>query len=53
MMQSFWKAYWFDMLVGLACLAVSIAMMFVPDGDFAVLTYCIAGFVWFAGARIG
>ena len=53
MIQSFWKSYWFDMLVGLVCFAISIAMMFVPDAEFAVISYCIAGFVWFAGARIG
>jgi uncharacterized membrane protein HdeD (DUF308 family) len=53
MIESFWKKYWFDMLVGLICFAVSIAMMFVPDAEIAVITYCIAGLVWVAGARIG
>jgi hypothetical protein len=53
MIESFWKKYWFDMLVGLICFAVSIAMMFVPGAESAVISYCIAGFVWVAGARIG
>lgn len=54
MIESFWKKYWFDMLVGIVCLIIAIVMMFVqPDAPIASTSYLLASFIWVSGAHIG
>jgi hypothetical protein len=53
MIESFWKKYWFDMLVGISCAIMAIVFMFVEDADFAVLAYALSSVIWFGGAYIG
>ena len=53
MIESFWKKYWFEMLVGTICTIMAIVFMFVEDAGFAVLAYALSSVIWFCGAYIG
>ena len=54
MIGSFWKKYWFDMLVGIASFIMAIVMMFVkPDMPVASTSWALASFIWISGAHIG
>lgn len=53
MIESFWKKYWFDMIIGIICAITAIVFMFVEDADFAVLAYALSSVIWFGGAYIG
>lgn len=53
MIESFWKKYWFDMLIGIICAIMAIVFMFVEDAGFAVLAYALSSVIWFGGAYIG
>jgi uncharacterized membrane protein HdeD (DUF308 family) len=53
MIESFWKKYWFEMLVGTICAIIAIVFMFVEDASFAVLAYALSSVIWFSGAYIG
>ena len=53
MIGSFWKKYWFGMLVGISCTIMAIVFMFVEDADFAVLGFSVVSAIWFGGAYIG
>ena len=39
MIESFWKKYWFDMIIGIICAITAIVFMFVKDADPKVLVY--------------
>ena len=52
MIGSFWKEHWFDMLMGLFCIVMSIICMFKEDADFGVITYAVGSITWFGGAYI-
>lgn len=53
MIESFWKKYWFDMIIGIICIGMAIVFMFVEDAGFAVLAYALSSVIWFSGAYIG
>ena len=53
MIESFWKKYWFDMIIGIICAGMAIVFMFVEDADFAVLAYALSSVIWLGGAYIG
>ena len=54
MLTSFWKKYWFDMLIGIVSFIMAIVMMFVaPDMPVASTSWALASFIWISGAHIG
>jgi uncharacterized membrane protein HdeD (DUF308 family) len=53
MIESFWKKYWCDMLLGSICLVTAIVFMFVEDTGFPALAYALGSVIWFSGAHIG
>ena len=54
MLTSFWKNYWFDMLIGIVSLIMAIVMMFVsPELPIASTSWALASFIWISGAHIG
>jgi hypothetical protein len=54
MLTSFWKKYWFDMLVGIVSFIMAVVMMFVsPELPVASTSWALASFIWISGAHIG